>query len=59
MTFQCDNCKGIFEREPGWSDEKAMAEHDEVFGVSEEPQAVVCDDCYEQIMNSLGSMRLQ
>ena len=49
-TFVCAACHGTFPK--GWSDEEALAESVDVFGVAlpAEDQAVVCDDCYKQMM---------
>lgn len=49
-TFTCAACHGTFPK--GWSDEEALAESVDVFGVAlpTEDQAVICDDCYKQMM---------
>jgi hypothetical protein len=47
--YQCSMCGGIFEE--GWSEEEATAELGETFpGASKASCAVVCDDCYKQVM---------
>ena len=46
-TFKCDNCGKVFESD--W--DGAEAEYEKEFGLpKQEPRAVVCDDCYNQIM---------
>ena len=49
--YQCDMCKGIFEK--GWSDEEAKQEAEEIFGKNpnewNDEQKVVCDDCFNKI----------
>lgn len=50
--YRCDCCGGIFDK--GWSDEEARAEAEQQFGealhAEGEPPALVCDDCYNEIM---------
>jgi len=47
--YQCAECKGVFEK--GWSDDEALAESDSKFPtVALEDMAVVCDDCFNQMM---------
>ena len=49
--FTCDECGGTFPK--AWSDEEAEQEYDEVFTSAKAAnisRAVVCDDCYNQIM---------
>lgn len=49
--YQCDQCGGVFEQ--GWTDDEAQAEAS-ANGWSQIPaieMAVVCDDCYKEIMN--------
>ncbi len=49
-TFTCDNCHRTFPK--GWSDVEARAEASRA-GFPDQPIdqfAVVCDDCYQQIM---------
>lgn len=46
-TYQCFMCKGVFEF--GWTDKEAEAER-EANGWSDEDCAVVCDDCYKDVM---------
>lgn len=48
-TYECEYCHGVFEFE--WTEEEALAEMQETFGeLPEEDQAIVCDDCYNKIM---------
>ena len=53
--FTCSACGGEFVK--GRSDEAANAEARENFGVEEasrrEDMAVICDDCYSQMMERL------
>jgi hypothetical protein len=48
-TFVCEQCGGTF---PMGDDEEAQAESVENFGVRGDApgMAIVCDDCYNQIM---------
>jgi hypothetical protein len=50
-TFKCSHCGGIFEK--GWSDEEALKELEDNFGVTEKNKDVdiLCDDCYEEFMS--------
>jgi hypothetical protein len=51
-TYTCAKCGGVFGK--GWTDEEAMAEHNENFpGESLSDCAVICDDCYNKLMKSL------
>jgi hypothetical protein len=52
-TYTCDDCGGTFEE--GWSDEEAHAEAVQNFGtLADGPaMAVVCDDCYRDIMERI------
>jgi hypothetical protein len=46
--YTCAACGGTFSK--GWSEEEALAESRDVFGVdpAQDPtMAVVCDDCYK------------
>ena len=57
--YKCAHCKGVFTK--GWSDEEAKQEATEVFGKSpddwnDEPM-VVCDDCYNMMMNDPRSKK--
>jgi hypothetical protein len=45
--YKCAACGGVFEK--GWSDEEALAELDETFGVPVECCDIVCDDCFHEI----------
>jgi hypothetical protein len=49
--FTCCVCGNTYEK--SWSDEEAKEEFSEVFKseFNEENTAVVCDDCYKQMMN--------
>ena len=48
-TFTCDACGGTFDSE--WTDEVAAAEHEERWGVPpDEDAAVVCDECYKELL---------
>ena len=46
--YQCDNCMGVFEK--GWSDEEAQTEYETVFTGSTDETAIVCDDCYKEMV---------
>jgi hypothetical protein len=53
-TFTCENCGETWEK--GWTDEEADAEYEGAFGLgapSGKERAVVCDDCYAEIMGWL------
>ncbi len=55
--YVCQSCGLAFTRPDTWSDAQANAEARERFGVdhAEDPtMAVVCDDCYRQILDWLG-----
>lgn len=51
--YQCENCKGIFEK--GWTDKEADAETEYYFGVKDatsrigKDMVVVWDDCFQKI----------
>lgn len=47
---QCNNCYGVFDKE--WSDEEAMAEYTAAAfdPLPRAKLAVVCDDCYQQML---------
>lgn len=48
-TFKCENCQQEFQC--GWAEEEAQLEYKLVFGREiDEQAAVVCDDCYKEIM---------
>jgi len=47
-TFKCCVCGGTFEK--AWSDEEAIAEMKQEFDKPVEECDVVCDDCYEKLM---------
>lgn len=48
-NFRCEQCGGTFEK--GWSDEDAEAERGAEFpSVPHEECALVCGDCYNQMM---------
>ncbi len=48
-TFKCDMCGGVFEK--GQSEEEALAEYKQHFGIDMRPEEVglCCDDCWEKI----------
>ena len=46
--YKCENCNGVFKK--GWTDEEAEKESLETFGITKDQGAVVCDDCYNEIM---------
>lgn len=50
--YRCDQCGEIFDK--GRTDEEAHAEAVQTFGAAldppGDPPAVVCDDCYDEIM---------
>lgn len=46
--FQCDLCKGIFDK--GWTDEEANAEAIETFGGLHPDDGILCDDCHKEYM---------
>jgi hypothetical protein len=50
--FKCDLCGGHFPKEPGWTDEKALAESKATFGglPSPEERRVICDDCWREFL---------
>jgi rubredoxin len=49
--FECAACHNIYDK--GWSDDEAKAEATEIFGKNpdewNEPQVLVCDDCFEKM----------
>lgn len=45
--YRCSMCKGIFKS--GWTDEEAKAEA-EANGFNPDTCAVICDDCYKEVM---------
>ena len=48
MRYQCTICHGIYESD--WTDEEALAEAKQKFGMSNPADlAVVCDDCYKGV----------
>jgi cytochrome c1 len=48
--YVCAACGGTFRTT--WTDEEAVADSVKVFGVQPTPEssAVICDDCYQQMM---------
>jgi DNA-directed RNA polymerase subunit RPC12/RpoP len=53
-TYKCAVCGGIFDSE--WTDEEAEAERQKNFGGEpKEDDALVCDDCYKEIIRQLGN----
>ena len=52
-SFNCKHCGRTLPK--GWSDAEALQEHARVFGYVPPPkdQAVVCDDCWVQIIKKL------
>lgn len=53
-TFVCDECGRTF---PKGDDAEALAEMKETFGdVPEKDRAVVCDDCYKEILGRIASI---
>lgn len=59
--FRCDQCGGVFEKKR--TDEDAEAEAKNLWGVenaSTAPgMAVVCDECYREIMSDLDDEAMQ
>lgn len=57
ITYRCENCGGEFES--GWSDDEAQAESVENFGQrGDDPgMAIVCDDCFRDVMERIGAKR--
>lgn len=57
--YCCENCGGIFDK--GRSDEEARKEAEAEFGDALESDgeapAIVCDDCYVEIMKWLGQQQ--
>ncbi len=52
-TFTCLNCLETFEK--GWSDEEALAEKDDLYSDTLLTDcAIVCDDCFNEIMDFTG-----
>jgi len=53
--YQCAWCKGVFENEDDWTEEKQMEECKEIFGEEEAAGelVVVCDDCMTNFNNSI------
>jgi len=52
--YQCEECQGIFEY--GVSHDTALAEMKENFGdIPEHHRAIVCDDCYNEIMQRINN----
>ena len=49
-SYICAACKGSFEE--SWSEEERAAEYAKNFSSvpAEEPKEIVCDDCYQNIM---------
>ena len=47
--YQCEHCKGVFDK--GWSDEDAKKEAEDNFGKHpdewNDDQVIICDDCYK------------
>ena len=57
--YTCGNCGGTFVK--GWSDEEAMDEALSLIPASqllEEPPAVVCDPCFQVIMEWAKAIRV-
>lgn len=50
--YKCSACGGVFEK--AWTDEEAQTEYAQTFDNNTENQVIVCDDCYNQIMNFHG-----
>ena len=49
--YKCEECGKTFKQ--GWSDEEAKQEAKDTFGIKDcYDMAVVCDDCYKQIMKA-------
>ena len=61
-TFQCGNCKGIFDKPEDWSDEKANKESKVLFGIEEaskDPDCVpVCEDCFIKLTGCAKMKRI-
>ncbi len=50
--YKCDLCGGIFEK--AWSDEDALAEK-VANGFADMDCAMVCDDCYNLVMQDINT----
>ena len=51
--YTCDDCSETFEKTR--TDEEALKELEDNFGVIPKDQrAIVCDDCYNKIMNQIN-----
>lgn len=50
--YTCEGCGGTFTPAPGWSEEDAAKEAEQLFGapVPEDDRAILCDDCYKQFL---------
>ena len=51
--FKCEMCGEVYEK--AWTDEEAMKECEDDFGVemaNSEDNAIVCDDCYQKMLPS-------
>lgn len=59
MIYKCEKCKQEFESPDGeWTDSDARHEFDTRFPAdSIENAAIVCDDCYNRIMNLINKSR--
>lgn len=48
--YECSCCRGVFKK--GWTDEEQQKEKDELFpDVALENCSIVCDDCFEKVMD--------
>lgn len=53
--FLCEACGEMCKREPGWDDDKALAELQQNYpGKKQEDCGIVCDDCYYKIRKIVG-----
>lgn len=55
--YRCAICRGVFVK--GWSDEQAEQELAENFGDPVEDCDLVCDDCYQMVLRSMGRAKAQ
>jgi hypothetical protein len=53
--YTCGACGGTFSTSPSWTDDQARAEALARFGKMDPTMAVVCDDCYRDILKWLAT----
>lgn len=47
--YRCAACGGVFEK--GWTEDEARGELADTFAIPVEDCEIVCDDCYNEIMD--------